>query len=260
MLLRAPKGFVDESDPKVCQIGHPAPPWLVNYADLMTEMVCFFVILYALSAALNKNMQKAREQLQEMMKNGKMAGEVKIDKEGLKISLEEQGKNVFFESGSAELTPEMKDMIAKLAPILRPLAEKHDIIVEGHTDNVPIHNDLYLNNWELSSARSTNVVEEFVKTQGYAAERLGAAGYGENRPVVPNDTPENRARNRRVVFFVKNTLSAPEVAQPPPKGAAAPAVETKAAAADEGKTEIGSLSAGGATGMLKNVLSKIRGK
>ena len=259
MPLRAPKGFIDESDPKVCQIGHPAPPWLVNYADLMTEMVCFFVILYALSAALNKNMQKAREQVQEMMKNEMVAGQEKIDKEGLKISLEEQKDNVFFESGSAELTPQMKSLIEKLAPMLRPLAEKHDILIEGHTDNVPIHNDLYLNNWELSSARATNVVEEFVKSHAFPAKRMGAAGYGENRPIASNDTPEDRARNRRVVFFVKNSLAeeGPPPAKAPPGGEAA---KPKAPPPDEGKTEIGSLSAGGASGMFKSILSKIKRK
>ncbi|HEX4046542.1 MAG TPA: flagellar motor protein MotB, partial [Elusimicrobiota bacterium] len=71
MPIRPPKGFIDETDPKVAQIGHPAPAWLVNYADLMTELVCFFVILYALSAALNKNVQNAAQEVQKMMKEGK---------------------------------------------------------------------------------------------------------------------------------------------------------------------------------------------
>src|SRR3989339_2201867 len=98
MALKAPKGFIDETDPKVCQIGHPAPPWLVNYADLMTEMVCFFVILYALSAALNKNMQNAQQEIQQMMKDGELQNvEVKMDKDGLKISLEEQKEKAFFQ-------------------------------------------------------------------------------------------------------------------------------------------------------------------
>src|SRR5512137_1160064 len=104
MPIRAPKGFIDETDPKVCQIGHPAPPWLVNYADLMTELVCFFIILYALSAVLNKNVQKAFSEMQEVMKQEKMAGEVKMTKEGLRISLQESGGLSFFESGSAELS------------------------------------------------------------------------------------------------------------------------------------------------------------
>src|SRR5256885_7773969 len=101
MPLRAPKGFIDETDPKVAQIGHPAPPWLVNYADLMTELVCFFVILYAMSAALNKDVQKAKKDVEETMKEEKIQGEVKVNKEGMQITIQEQGQNVFFESGSA---------------------------------------------------------------------------------------------------------------------------------------------------------------
>src|SRR5437667_7240490 len=104
MPLRAPKGFIEETDPKVALIGHPAPPWLVNYADLMTELVCFFVILYALSAALNKNVQNAAQQVKDMIDKGKIKGEVEVNKQGLKITLEEKGGSSFFTSGSAETT------------------------------------------------------------------------------------------------------------------------------------------------------------
>ena len=99
------RDLIDASDPRVAQIGHPAPPWLVNYADLMTEIVCFFVILYAVSAALNKGVQEAKKQVEETMKEEKIQGEVKVNKEGMQITIEEKGENVFFESGSAELSP-----------------------------------------------------------------------------------------------------------------------------------------------------------
>jgi len=207
MPLRPPKGFVDETDPKVCQVGHPAPPWMSSYADLMTELVCFFVILYALSAALNKNVQNAAQQVKDMMDKGEMHGEVKIDKEGLKISLEEQGEAPFFQSGSAETTPEIDAMIAKLAPTLRKLAENHDIIVEGHTDSQQVQGKLtqyYDSNWELSASRATSVARLLVDKYGLPPNRIGAIGYGEYRPIASNDTPEGRAKNRRVVFFVKN--------------------------------------------------------
>jgi len=60
MAEKKQKNMISMSDPRVCLIGHPAPAWLVNYADLMTELVCFFIVLYALSAALNKDVQKAK--------------------------------------------------------------------------------------------------------------------------------------------------------------------------------------------------------
>ncbi len=207
MPLKAPRGFIDESDPKVCQVGHPAPPWMSSYADLMTELVCFFVILYALSAALNKGMQDAKKQVDDMMKNKEVHGEVKLDKDGLKISLEEQGQASFFTSGSAETTPEIDAMLAKLAPTLRKLSESHDIIVEGHTDSQQVQGKLtqfYDSNWELSAARATSVARLLVDKYGVPPNRIGAIGYGEYRPIASNDTPEGRSKNRRVVFFVKN--------------------------------------------------------
>ncbi|MBI5210299.1 MAG: OmpA family protein [Elusimicrobia bacterium] len=205
MPLRAPKGFIDETDPKVCQIGHPAPAWLVNYADLMTELVCFFVILYALSAALNKNVQNAAKEVQEMMDKGQMKGEVKIDQEGMRITLQEQGQVPFFSSGSADLTSDMEDKLSKLSPVLKKLVDKQDIQVEGHTDNQRISNEYFDSNWELSTSRATNVVRTMIDKFGFPPSRLAAIGYGEFRPVAPNDTPENRSKNRRVVFFVKNS-------------------------------------------------------
>lgn len=205
MPLRAPKGFIDETDPKVCQIGHPAPAWLVNYADLMTELVCFFVILYALGAALNKDVQGVAQKAEQMLQKGEIKGNVKVDSEGMKITLQEQGAVSFFGSGSADTTPGMEATMAKIAPLLMTLTKDHDIIVEGHTDNHPISNDYFDSNWELSTARATSVVRLMIDKFQFPAKRMGAVGYGEFRPIVANDSPENRSKNRRVVFFVKNT-------------------------------------------------------
>ena len=228
MPMRAPKGFIDISDPKVCKVGHPAPAWVVCYADLMTELVCFFVILYALSAALNKNVQNAAQQVKEMMDKGEMKGEVKIDKDGLKITIEEQGSASFFGSGAAEPTPEIDDKIAKVVPSLRKLTEDHEVLIEGHTDNQRIHNDYFDSNWELSTARATSVARLLIEKYGLPQSRMGAVGYGDTRPVAPNDTPEGRAKNRRVVFFVKGS---------PIKKAEAKPGEPKAASPPEAPTE-----------------------
>lgn len=198
------KGMIPMSDPRVTLVGHPAPAWMVNYADLMTELVCFFIVLYALSASLNKDVQKAKKDVEEAMKKDQVAGEVKIDKDGMKITIEEKGENVFFESGSADLSPRMDEILVKIAPSLMMLAkEGHDIVVEGHTDDVPIRNR-YASNWELSTARATNVVQHMIKSLHFPPQHMGAIGYGEYHPLVANDTDEHRATNRRVVFFVKN--------------------------------------------------------
>ncbi|MFI5345092.1 MAG: flagellar motor protein MotB [Elusimicrobiota bacterium] len=241
MPLRAPRGFIDETDAKVAKVGHPAPPWMSSYADLMTELVCFFVILYALSAALNKNVQNAAAQVKDMMDKGQMKGEVKIDKDGLKITLEEQGGASFFGSGAAEPTAEIDSKLALLVPNLRKLGEDHEILVEGHTDNQQIHNIYFDSNWELSTARATSVTRLLIEKYGIPANHIGAVGYGDTRPIVPNDTPENRAKNRRVVFFIKgSSIPKPPVA----KGEGA---KTAPAAAPAGEPPPGSAPAPAAT-------------
>ena len=197
------KGMIPEDDSRVASIGFPAPPWMVNYADLMTNLVCFFVILYALSAALNKDMQKAQESIREMIKEGKIQGQVTMDKEGMRITLEEQSQVAFFDSGRSELTDHMRLQLDKLSPVLRKLSEKHDIVVEGHTDNIPIATKKYASNWELSTARATSVVK-FMLAGNFQPKRLAAVGYGEYHPTVMNNSEETRRKNRRVVFFIKN--------------------------------------------------------
>ncbi len=129
------------------------------------------------------------------------------------ITLNEQGQRVFFESGKADLSPQMASILDKVGPTLKKLSDKHEILVEGHTDNVPTAR-VYASNWELSTARATSVVRYLVQNTQFNPRHISAVGYGEYRPIAPNDTPENRAQNRRVVFFVKNT---------PPPGAEKPA-------------------------------------
>jgi chemotaxis protein MotB len=198
------RGMIPEDDESVAQVGHPAPAWMVNYADLMTELVCFFVILYAMSAALNKDVQSAAKEVQEMIEAGEVSGNITMNKEGLIISLEEQGKLSFFESGKSELTEEMKETLDKMSDVLKRISEKNEIIIEGHTDNIPIKTEEFSSNWDLSTARATEVVKYFIN-KGLPPVRMAAIGYGAYRPIVPNISPENRRRNRRVVFFIKTS-------------------------------------------------------
>ncbi|MBU2530379.1 MAG: flagellar motor protein MotB [Elusimicrobia bacterium] len=198
------RGMISEDDESVAQVGHPAPAWMVNYADLMTEMVCFFVILYAMSAALNKDVQSAAKEVQEMIEAGEVAGNVQMNKEGLIISLEEQGKLSFFASGKSELTQDMRTTLDKMFTVLEKISEKNEIIIEGHTDDIPIKTEEFSSNWDLSTARATEVVKYFVN-KGLPPVKMAAIGYGPYRPLVPNISPENRRKNRRVVFFIKTS-------------------------------------------------------
>jgi len=103
---------------------------------------------------------------------------------------------VLFDTGRAEIKPEAREVLQAVAVELAKLP--HHIRVEGHTDNVPIHNERFPSNWELSTARAVTVLRFLIQVGGLDPERLSAVGYGEYRPIASNDTPEGRARNRRV--------------------------------------------------------------
>jgi len=105
-----------------------------------------------------------------------------------------------FESGSAELKSASQPAIDRIAGLLRQ--RNCRVRIEGHTDNVPIHNAQFSSNWELSTSRATEIVRLLVVREGYNPNRLGAAGYAEFHPVASNATPEGRSMNRRVDIVV----------------------------------------------------------
>lgn len=107
---------------------------------------------------------------------------------------------ILFESGSAELKPSGIELLGKLEGMLNDF--ENDIVVEGHTDNVPMSSALYPSNWELSTARAVSVLRYLYEVKDVEPTRLSARGYGEYSPLVPNDSPENRARNRRVNLLI----------------------------------------------------------
>jgi len=127
---------------------------------------------------------------------------VKRNKEGLVVSLREAG---FFQSGSTQLGPQTVPALAAIVKIIGP--EKTNIRIEGHTDNVPIHNGKYDSNWELSTARATEIIKLFITKFALAPNRLSASGYGEYYPTASNDTAEGRATNRRVDLVILNSFS-----------------------------------------------------
>jgi len=129
-------------------------------------------------------------------------------REGIVVSLKEAG---FYDSGSATVLPGALPTIAHFIDVIRSYPVH--IRIEGHTDNVPIHTARFDSNWELSTARATEMIKLFIAKYGIAPDRLSASGYGEYYPVASNDTPEGRAQNRRVDLVLLNPTA---VAAPPP--------------------------------------------
>jgi chemotaxis protein MotB len=142
---------------------------------------------------------------------------VRLDREGVVITL---SGNFLFESGRAELRPDAAPLLDGVIAHLRTLP--NEVRVSGHTDNVPIETPLFASNWELSTARATAIVKYFTGA-GIAAERLGAVGYGEFRPVAPNDTRANRAKNRRAELLIVFPEGPPKVPALPAPGFPPPA-------------------------------------
>ncbi|NSW91546.1 MAG: flagellar motor protein MotB [Firmicutes bacterium] len=107
---------------------------------------------------------------------------------------------ILFDLSSADIRDSAKGVLKKLGNILNRL--DNEIIIQGHTDNLPINTPQFPSNWELSTRRATNVVHFFIDNCGIEPSRLTATGNGEFKPVKPNDTPENRQQNRRIDIVI----------------------------------------------------------
>ena len=208
--------------------------WGVVYGDFMSNMMVFFLVLFGFSLKAQQNpkgptfdeslssIQKefggkiSQAQLDRLMQK-KIEDDLSdklqkmIDKEGLhELARVEANENkiklvltapVLFDLGKAELKPEALPIIESIARALAQPPLNKEIIVEGHTDNIPLAGGRYASNWTLSAARANAVVQVLIQV-GVAPEHLTATGYGEYRPIAPNDTPEHRAQNRRIEIGV----------------------------------------------------------
>jgi chemotaxis protein MotB len=135
---------------------------------------------------------------------GEIAGgdvAVRRTSEGLLLSLSEIG---FFDTGSDEIKSSSQPAFSRLAAILRQT--NSDLRIEGHTDNIPIHNSRFRSNWVLSTSRATATVRLLIQQYGFNPERLAASGYAEYRPIAGNDSTTGRAMNRRVDVVVPRML------------------------------------------------------
>jgi chemotaxis protein MotB len=219
--------------------------WLLTYADMITLMLALFIILFAMSTIsrvkvqefaklvsagfdntwsvnqppnggtndnqsfnASSNVPAIQKQLQEYVQKHNLQKQVQVnmDRRGLVITL--LSDKSYYDSGSAELRPETQKILDDINAFLKK--NKQLIRVEGNTDNVPISTSEYPTNWELSTARAVNVVRYLVEHDGLDPTRVSAAGYGEFRPRVPNDTDADRQQNRRVDIVLLNATNVAE--------------------------------------------------
>jgi chemotaxis protein MotB len=210
--------------------------WLLTYADMITLLLAFFVVLYAISKVDAKKyqtfstavrgafgapgappigarvaggegllprpdpaagvLQRLRQTLGRELNSGKV--QVERHRDGVLLRFQDA---VFFERGKADLHGEARRILDKVVMVIRELS--HAIEAEGHTDTLPIRSTQFPSNWELSVARATAVVRYLVEAHGVSPLRLAARGMGEYQPLYPNDARWGEPRNRRVELKIR---------------------------------------------------------
>lgn len=148
-----------------------------------------------------QQMDAVQKKVQELVDELGLTGDVSVvsQERGIYISI---GEHVLFKSGSAELSKEAKERIIKIGKEILTKMPDNQMRVEGHTDDIPINTPRFPDNQELSTARANNVWRVLVKDAGIDPTKISATGYGEFRPIVPNDTEEHRKMNRRVDIVI----------------------------------------------------------
>jgi chemotaxis protein MotB len=202
--------------------------WLLSYADMMTLLFGFFVMLQSFSTIDPAKFERMKKEttrvfggeykvpfddltkkLQTAVTSKHLENQVAFFQTDAGIEISFRGA-LFFDSGSVQLRPQARDLLKTIIPIIAEGAKDFGIVVEGHTDDTPIRNEIFGTNWELSSTRACRVLRMFEES-GFAAARLKAIGWGKTHPIVPNLDPQgvpieaNRAQNRRVVIKVLKT-------------------------------------------------------
>ena len=193
--------------------------WVVSYADLVTMLLALFMVLFAISQNVTKyqakiinendlkipeNVAMANvEQLEELKtlfdENISQSDNIKFLKEGRGLVIRLNNR-LLFDEGSAIIK---KDALATVDEIIDTISKiDNNVIVEGHTDSTPINNAQFPSNWELSTARATNIIAYMLKSGKIKPKRLSAVGYGEYMPIADNTSNDGRLLNRRVDIII----------------------------------------------------------
>jgi len=168
---------------------------MTPYGDLMTLLLVFFVFFFILSD-IDKSQRIIEQNAKLSEEHAKIDSLLDLNETVITIPGE-----ILFSSGQAELRWQSLRALAQVAEnIKREIGDEEgwQIRIEGHTDNVPISTVKYESNWDLSMARALSIVKFFVENDFFPPDQLQAMGYGEFKPIAPNDTDENKRKNRRV--------------------------------------------------------------
>jgi chemotaxis protein MotB len=239
-----------------------AERWLLTYADMITLLMAFFIMLYSMSqldlkkfemmagsvraelggsailqgsrgvakaasiaeggggvaSALNYQIAvKMCDNVGRNLQDVTAQTGLKVFRKGSEVIVRLPASDVLFAPGNADLSPAMFGVLKRLASVLRKY--RCGVKVEGHTCDLPIHNEHFASNWELSADRARNVALYFVRQGGVAADSISCMGFAHTRPLIANTSEVNRAHNRRVDIvllpFNETAPPLPELTQPP---------------------------------------------
>ena len=211
--------------------------WLDTYADTITLLLTFFILLYSMSSVDTKKLNQLSDALQKSLKGDVKVeelsdiNEVAIDGEKsaeqtqedlvkklnetieansftdvIKVREEDRGvvlqldETILFDPGKADLKKKSQNVLNMVTKIVKDLP--NDVLIEGNTDDVPMFNKEFQSNWELSTARAVSVVKYFVSEKKLDPTRFAVKGYGEYKPLVENNSTKNRTINRRVDILI----------------------------------------------------------
>ena len=199
--------------------------WIYSYADLVTNLLALFVMLFVLTNSSSKSradfirgledyvreksyatgrlgagkseIDEFRQLIVDAIQKSHLSGQVSLTKSrtGIELTFESA---IVFDTGTATLLPESLEALGQIAPIVASLPRKYYLIVEGHADSRPVTSGVYPSNWELSSARAGAVVRA-LQNAGVSPDRMRAIGFADTRPI---DTDRQSAMNRRVVIKI----------------------------------------------------------
>lgn len=193
--------------------------WVVSYSDFVTMLLALFIVMFAISQNVAKTQAKIIEDnnlqvienatgethktvdelIQEL--NTKLAENLSVklvkDERGLIVRMND---SILFDEGSAIIKKNASNTLNEIINVLTTVDNK--ILVEGHTDSTPINTNTYPSNWELSTARATNIIGYIIRTGKIPPQRLSAAGYGEYMPIADNTSSGGRLLNRRVDIII----------------------------------------------------------
>jgi len=224
--------------------------WLLTYADLITLLLAFFIVMYSMSRVDAGKFKMVTEALSSVLRGtaeftagpaGEVSSELFINRclekgdllilkkqideisrqlgLGMQLSTELQTRGLvihisetaFFDLGKADLKYKAKNILDLIS--IQLLKVPNHIRVEGHTDNLPINTPKFPSNWELSTTRATVCLRYLIEKHNFPPERISALGYAKYRPIASNNTEQGRAKNRRVdivVLALEDSFKEPE--------------------------------------------------